>query len=103
MGEHMAPQNQRKCFVINCLTDSKYFLFQIFLSFCPSACQLLCRAAGGESRAVLGEIAPWYLSFWERIQFSFPASPVQVSSVQPWEELGGVGTSLMYCSSLLLL
>lgn len=33
VGEHMAPENQRKCSVINWFTDSKGFLFLIFLSF----------------------------------------------------------------------
>lgn len=99
----MAPQNWRKCFVINCLTDSKGFLFLIFLSFCPSACQKLHRAAGAESRAVLGETALRCFSLWERIHFLFPASPVQVSSTQPWEEQGGGGASLIHCGSVLLL
>lgn len=64
----MAPQNQRKCFVINCLADSKDFLFLIFLSLRPGAYQELCRAAGAETRVVLGEMAPWFF-FWEKIQF----------------------------------
>jgi len=49
VGEHMAPQNQRKCCVIDCLTSSKVFWFPILFFFHPNACQKLHRATGAES------------------------------------------------------
>lgn len=33
VGEHMAPENKRRCSVINWFADSKGFLFLIFLPF----------------------------------------------------------------------
>lgn len=90
-GRTYGTRETAKVFVINFLTSSKEFLFLIFLSFYPSDCQMLCWAAGANYWAVLEEMALQFFFFWERIWFSFPVSPVQVSSMQPWEEQWGGG------------